>query len=51
MLENLFDKVAEPAKPATLMKGDSNTGIFLWNLQSFFKHAFFYRTSLLKIEE
>ena len=24
-----FNKVAEPAKPATLIKGDSNAGVFL----------------------
>ena len=24
-----FNKVIEPAKPATLIKGDSNTGVFL----------------------
>ena len=28
MLESPFNKVAEPAKPATLIKGDSNTGVF-----------------------
>ena len=33
-LEFLFNKVAD-LKPATLIKGDSNTGVFLWNLQNF----------------
>ena len=26
---SLFNKVAEPAKSATLTKGDANTGVFL----------------------
>ena len=29
LLESFFNKVAEPAKPSTLIKGDSNTGVFL----------------------
>ena len=31
-------------RPATLLKRDSNTGVFLWNWRSFFKNSFFYRT-------
>ena len=29
MLESLSNKVAEPAKPATLIKEDSKIGVFL----------------------
>ena len=29
MLESFFNKVAEPAEPATLIKEGSNTGAFL----------------------
>ena len=27
--------------PATLLKRDSNTGVFLWNLRSFSEHLFY----------
>ena len=31
-------------RPATLLKTDSNTSVFLWNWRSFFMNSFFYRT-------
>ena len=40
----MFFKIG--VRPATLLKRDSNTGAFLWNLSNFLEH-FFYRTSLL----
>ena len=33
-------------RSATLFKRDSNRGVFLWNLQNFLEHLFFYRTPL-----
>ena len=43
VLESLFSKVAGP-QPATLLKRDSNTGVYLWNLRifnnTFFKEHF-----------
>ena len=35
MLESLFDKVADFSSCAILLKSDSNSGFFLWNLWSF----------------
>ena len=34
VLESLLNKVAGP-RPATWLKGDSNVGVFLWNLWNF----------------
>ena len=36
MLESVFNKVG----PATLLKTDSDTGVFLWNLRNFSEHLF-----------
>ena len=35
VLESFLNKVAEPAKHVTLIKGDSNTDVFMRNLQNF----------------
>ena len=40
MLKSLFNKVA------TLLKGDSNTGVFLWNLGNFLEHLLPVATSV-----
>ena len=41
--------------PATLLKGDFNTGIFLWILQNFYKHLYslkkIYKRLLLKMSK
>ena len=42
---SLFLIKLRPWRPATLLKRDSNTGVFLWILRPFQKH-FFYRTPL-----
>ena len=42
MLDSLFNKVAGPS--ATLLKRDSNTGVFCETLK-IFKNTFFYRIS------
>ena len=42
VLESLFNKVAG-LRPATLLKRDSKTSVFLWNLRIFWEHLF-YRT-------
>ena len=34
-------------RPVTLLKRDSSTGVFLWNLCEIFKNTFFYRTPLV----
>ena len=39
MLESPFIKVAG-LRSTTLLKRDSNTGVFLWSLQNFYKHLF-----------
>ena len=39
MLESLFNKVA--GLKVSLLKRDSNTGVFLGNLGNFLKHLFF----------
>ena len=41
--ESLINKVAglQPFRPALLLKRDSNTGVFLWNLRNFY-NTFFY---------
>ena len=51
VLESLFNKVAEfqalrtaTQRPATLLKRNYNTGVFLWILK-IFKNRLFYRTS------
>ena len=43
--ESLFNKVADLKawRPATLLKRDSNTGVFLWSLRHFY-NTFFYKT-------
>ena len=42
VLESLFNKVAgvQVIRPSTLLKRDSNTGIFLWILQNIYEHLF-----------
>ena len=40
----LFLIKLQPLRPLTLLKRDSNRGIFLWNLQNFKEHHF-YTTS------
>ena len=37
---SLFNKVADPQN-TTLLKSDSSTGVFLWNLRSFSEYLFF----------
>ena len=39
----------ESYKPATLLKEDSNAGVFLWNFFEFFGNTFFYRTPPLSV--
>ena len=39
----LFSVKLQVFRPVTLLKRDSSTGVFLWNLQNF-KSTFFYRT-------
>ena len=41
---SLFLKTLQALRPATLLKSDSNTDVFLWNWRSFFMNSFFYRT-------
>ena len=43
-LESLFNKVAG-LKACNFFKGDSNTGVFLWNIRDFSEHIF-WRTSV-----
>ena len=45
MLKSLFNKVSD-YQAATLLKRDSNTGVFLWNLWNFYVHRRFQSTSL-----
>ena len=45
MLESLINKVLYNKVPATLLKGDSKTGVYLWNLRNFFEHLFLQNTS------
>ena len=40
VLESLFNWVAS-LRPEFLLKRDSNTGVFLWNLQNLIKNTFF----------
>ena len=35
----------ESCRPATLLKTDSNTGVFLWILRDFYKHLFRRRSA------
>ena len=53
VLESLFNKVAvlKAYSPATLLKGHSNTGVFLWILRHFLRTAFFYRTPPVNASE
>ena len=44
MLEYFLSNVTEPAKPATVIKGDSNKG----EICATFKHTSFYRTPPLR---
>ena len=37
---SLFLIKLQTFRPATLLRRDSNTGFFLWNLQSFYEHLF-----------
>ena len=39
-------KIGQSFRPATLLKRESNTGVFLWMLQNF-KNSFLYRTPLV----
>ena len=39
----MFYNINTLAGSATLLKRDSDTGVFLWNLQNFYEHLF-YRT-------
>ena len=45
MLESLINKVLYNKVPATLLKGDSKTDVYLWNLRNFFEHLFLQNTS------
>ena len=45
-----FNKVAEPAKLATLIK-EISTQLFYCEICEIFKHTFFYKTPPQKIEE
>ena len=47
MLESLFNKAAglKTWRPATLLKRDSNTGVFLWILRNFEEHLFLQNTA------
>ena len=40
-----MNKVLYNKVPATLLKGDSNKGVYLWNLRNFFEHLFLQNTS------
>ena len=42
---NLFLIKLQAWRPATLLKRDSNTGVFLWNLQNFSEHFFLQNIS------
>ena len=44
VLESLLIKF-QAWRSATLLKRDSNTGVFLWNLQYFWEHVFLQNTS------
>ena len=44
VLESLFKKIAG-WRSATLLKNDSNTGVFLWSLQKFSENLFLQNTS------
>ena len=45
LCRSLFLKRLQVLKPASLLKGDSNTGAFLWILQNFQVQLFLWNTS------
>ena len=44
VLESFYNKIADHFSPVTLLKRDSYTWFFLWNLRNFLDHLF-WRTS------
>ena len=42
---SLIFKKLQAWRTATLLKGDSNTGVFLWNLRNFYEQLFLQNTS------
>ena len=44
--QGLFFNKVTGLRPATLLKKNSGTGVFLWSLQNFWEHPF-YRTPLM----